>query len=190
MGIFGTSLRWLYGALLPGTRKGREARITGCWDEGIRLYRSGRYSESQETLGKTVEIASEEGAGIEVLCEALDRLADFYRSVGNYSKSQPLYRRLLDLKAEHFGDHSPGYLVTVNDLALLHYAQGNNQESEALYQRLIPSLEEQLPENSLELAVAFENYGALLRRLKRETESASLLARAREIRQRRKHAGA
>lgn len=189
MGVFGASLRWLYGVLLPGTRKGREARIARSWDLGIRLYRSGRYSESQETLDKTVEIASEEGSGIEVLCEALDRLADFYKSTGSYSRSEPLYRRLLDLKAENYGTDNPAYLVTVNDLALLHYAQGKNQESEMLYQSLIPSLEEQLPEDSLELAVALENYGALLRRLKRETESASLLARAREIRRRRQDVG-
>ena len=72
--------------------------------------------------------------------------------------------------------------ISLNNLALLYRAQGKYTEAEPLFRRALAVWEKALGPEHPNVAMALENYAALLRKTNRAAEAAKLEARAQAIR--------
>ena len=67
-------------------------------------------------------------------------------------------------------------------LALFYHSQGKYGEAEVFYKRALAVWEKALGPNHLDLASSLENYAALLRATRRESEALERERRAQEVR--------
>ena len=100
---------------------------------------------------------------------------------GDYDEAEKQLLRALK-EAENFGEQDPRLAASLNNLALLYYAQGQYAEAEPFYQRSLAIWEKALGPEHPDVATILENYADLLRELDRNREAEELEERARAIR--------
>ncbi len=182
MGWFRRIGDWGWRVFRPSTARGRRVRFERAFVQARDAYAGGRYEDADRLFQQALRIAEEPrppGAGSGDL---LARLGDFFHSVGNYRQAEELIQRSLAIRERSLPPESTEVLASLNELALLHYAQGKYAEAETLYLRLLPVLENHRGPEDREVAICLDNYAAVLRKLKRDDEAAKAFARAREIR--------
>ncbi len=182
MGVLQTLKTTLGRVFFPDSAAGREGRIERHWKLAMKSHQNGRYLESELEFSRAIQAAEEYGPDSLELARHLDRLADFYHSVGKYADAEELFRRVLQINQERFGADGYELAPALNNLGLLHYAQGRYPEGEESFSRLLPLLELHLGQTHRELAICLENYAAVLRKLNRDPDAGRLQARAAEIR--------
>jgi tetratricopeptide (TPR) repeat protein len=112
---------------------------------------------------------------------ALNSLAGLHVARDDYDGAEPLLVRALAIREQALGASDRLTAQSVNNLALLYAAQGRSTDAEPLYQRAVAVFEQR--EARDDLAVALENYAALLDDIGRRTEATQMEDRARTVRQ-------
>ncbi|MEJ2703724.1 MAG: serine/threonine-protein kinase [Sedimentisphaerales bacterium] len=74
-------------------------------------------------------------------------LADTYASLGEFERAEPLYLKALRIKKRVLGGEHPDTLISMNNLALLHYYQGRYGEAEALCLKTVKTMKRVLGED-------------------------------------------
>ena len=171
---------WLAHKLMPSSRIGRRVRIQQLWERAERHYRSGEFAQAEEAFKKIVSLSETFGQRSAELLENLDRVGEFFHSSGYYAEAEQSLRRALQIRESDPTTSVESRAHAVNNLALILYAQGRYAEAEPFYRQLLEL--SRLLEDASAVAVALENYAALLRKLKRDPESDQLRARAAKIR--------
>lgn len=184
MGVLDTLKSTLGRTFFPDSDSGRKGRIDRHWKAAIKKHRQGQYLDSEQEFSRAIAVAEEYGHRSLRLAGHLDRLADFYHSVGKYAEAEKLFRQVLGIKEQRFGLNAVELAPAINNLALLHYAQGRYSKGEPLYQRLLELLEKNRGKEDREVAICLENYAALLRKMQRDEEAGRLQSRAADIRRR------
>ncbi len=99
----------------------------------------------------------------------------------DYAEAEKLFLAALN-EAEKFGEQDPRLATSLNNLAVLYYAQGKYAQAEPLYQRSLAIREKALGPEHPNVATVLENYAALLHKLNRHAEADKMEARAQAIR--------
>ena len=171
---------WLAAKLTPSSRIGRRVRIEQLWTQAKQRYRSGEFAQAEESFQKIVSLSETFGEQSAELLDNLDRVGEFFESTGYYAEAEHVLRRALKIRESASTISVESRAQAVNNLALVLYVQGRYKEAEPFYRQLLEL--SQLLENPAAVAVALENYAALLSKLKRNPESDQLRARAAKIR--------
>lgn len=119
----------------------------------------------------------------ESLFQSLYTLALIKRDLHKSKDALPLLARALELQESTVGPTHPGVADTLEVLAALHESEGQYRLAEPLYRRVVAIREQDRPELNLELASASEHYADLLKKLDRDSEAKTFLARAAAIKQ-------
>ncbi len=101
---------------------------------------------------------------------------------GQYASAETLLKRVLEIRENMLRQEHPHVATSLNNLALLFYAQGKCADAEPLFKRALAIQEKALGPEHPEVATVLENYADLLLQTKRETEAGAMWARAKAIR--------
>ncbi|MCZ6661119.1 MAG: tetratricopeptide repeat protein, partial [bacterium] len=93
-------------------------------------------------------------------------------------------KRALAINEKTLGTDHPDVALSLNNLALLYFAQGQYAQAEPLYNRALGILEKTVP-NHPNLAALLDNLADLYTNMGRGDEAKKLLDRARRIRAKR-----
>jgi tetratricopeptide (TPR) repeat protein len=69
------------------------------------------------------------------VADSLNTLAELYRTQGQYTQAEPLYKRSLAISEKALGPDHPRVAASLNTLASLYDAQGRYAEAEPLSKR-------------------------------------------------------
>lgn len=94
------------------------------------LAQRGSYDQALRVLNDAVRIESAPGIAPSDLAESLSTLADAQYSAGHYPASDALYRRVLELHRELYGDRHPLIAGDLENLAAIQQDLGYYSESE------------------------------------------------------------
>ncbi|HSR66833.1 MAG TPA: tetratricopeptide repeat protein [Acidobacteriota bacterium] len=122
--------------------------------------------------------------------ESVEHLADYYENASDYVQSEEFYKEAIRCRMEIQGPDHFDLGRTMNNLAVLHYAQGKFEEAVPLYQRVLKIIEDARGPEDKEIPVLLGNLAAVMRKLHRDQESDRLLSRANAIRRKRKQQSA
>jgi len=95
------------------------------------------------------------------LISSLNHLAGLYKYQGRYSDSEPLYKKVLDIRKKRLGDEHPDFAASLNDLGNLFYAQGKYDEAESLYLQALDIRKKRLGNEHPDLAASLNDLGLL-----------------------------
>jgi CHAT domain-containing protein/tetratricopeptide (TPR) repeat protein len=116
-------------------------------DQALVLYIAGNFRDGIKLARKAQEISERTlGARNPDLAVALNNLAVFHLSLGEYDKADPLYRRALDIFKAVLGEEHPDYLTTFNNLAVLHGLRGDYKIALPLYRQALEMRKQTLGE--------------------------------------------
>jgi CHAT domain-containing protein len=114
----------------------------------------------KETVQTNKEVLGEKHTDY---AQALNNLAIFYQSTGNYTATEPLLAEALKIYREALGDKNKMTITTVNNLAKLYFDMGNYAMAESLYQEAIKSIKESGGEKHPDYALYMKNLAVLYR---------------------------
>ena len=57
--------------------------------------------------------------------------------MGDYTKSQPLYQKIIEIRRRTLGEDHPDYAVSLNSLAIMYYEMEATLKLKPLYQKII-----------------------------------------------------
>jgi tetratricopeptide (TPR) repeat protein len=119
-----------------------------------------------------------------MLASLMDSLGMAYQRVGRSDSSIPLLRTALATRRETLGPRHPDTLQTVNNLALLLFAEGRLAEAEPLCRELMESVSDTSGEDHPRTLTAMNNLARLLEAQGKLTEAEPLYRRSLEGRRR------
>jgi tetratricopeptide (TPR) repeat protein len=131
----------------------------------------------QEALTIRERIQGPQHADVAV---TLNSLAALYAARDEYGAAEPLLTRALAIREQTLGASDRYTAQSVSNLALLYAAQGRYADAEPLYQRAVAIFEQR--QAQVDLAVALENYAALLDDTGRTKEAKEMEERAHALR--------
>lgn len=144
-------------------------RARGDTDEALALQRDA-LAIREKTLGPDqADVAT-----------SLNNIAGLYAARDDYAAAEPLLVRALAIREKALGNDHRLTAQSLNNLALLYAARGRHGDAEPLYRRALATFEKR--DNCRDLAVALENFAALLDETGRRAEAERTEARARECR--------
>jgi nephrocystin-3 len=108
-------------------------------------------------------------------------VAEFLLDASVHAYAEPLMRRALEIKEQHFGQHHPGVARELTNLARLLQATNRFGEAEPLTRRALEIDEQSLGKNHPNVAAKLNDLALLLQDTNRFTEAEPLLRRALEI---------
>ena len=150
---------------------------------GKYAYERGDYIEAEKQWLAALAAAEKFRSHDARLAATLSNLAELYRAQGRYSEAAELNQRALTIWEKDLGkSDDPNVAKALNSLALTYGAQGRNSEAEPLFKRSLAIREKVLGPEHPAVAESLENYSALLRKLNRESEAATMEERAKIIR--------
>lgn len=124
----------------------------------------------------------QKGLGQEIdLADSLENLALLHKSLGHYSKAEPLYIQVLGLYRQNLGDNHPNFASSLNNLALLYESQGRYGEAETLYVQALEIDKRLLGESHHNVATQLNNLALLYYYQGRYSEAEPLYLQALEI---------
>ncbi len=94
--------------------------------------------------------------------------------IARYWETEPLYQRALAIREQQLGAEHPDTATSLNNLALLYYAQGKYSEAEPLLLRALAIYEQQLGREHPTTQAVREMYSLLLRTTGRDAEAKQL----------------
>jgi len=146
------------------------------------LYQAGKFNEAIPIAKKSLEL-SEIALGPDnpATVQALNNLAELYRSMGDYAKAEPLYQRALNITEKAVGPDHPATAQALNNLGLLYYYMGDYAKAEPLYQRAFNIREKALGPDHPDTATSLNNLAELYRSLSNYVKAEPLYQRALKI---------
>src|SRR6266498_814312 len=85
------------------------------------LYQAGKFNEAIPIDKKSLELSQIAlGPDNPATVQALNNLAELYRSMGNYAKAEPLYQRALNIDEKALGSDHSDTARALNNLAGLY----------------------------------------------------------------------
>ena len=111
------------------------------------------------------------------MADALNQLAELYRSQSRYADAEPLYRRALAIWEKTLGRDHHDTALSLNNLALLYTQQGRFAQAEPLYQRSLAIRENALGRDHPAVATALNNLAGLYRRQGRYGDALPIIRR-------------
>jgi len=104
--------------------------------EGLRLYKQGKYAESIVYAEKVLAIHEKTlGQKHPDTVQSLSSLGVLYMYMGTYGKAEPLLERALAMYEKFLGQDHPHTATALNNLAGLYYTMGAYQKAEPLLKR-------------------------------------------------------
>lgn len=100
---------------------------------------------------------------------------------GQYAVAEKQFLAALK-EAQGFGPDDLRLAKSLNNVGAVYAVEGKYSKAEPLYKRSLAILEKTLGAEHPDVATCLENYGALLRQMRRTAEAETLEARARAIR--------
>ncbi len=116
------------------------------------------------------------------LAEAYDKLASLYVMQRRLEEAEPFYVKALKAWEAEYGADKPPAAIGMSRLATLYAIQGKFDKAEPLYSRALGIFESSNWLDESEVATTYENYSLLLRKSGREAEAATMLEKAKVIR--------
>ena len=130
--------------------------------EGLELYRAGRYGEAEAYYQRALTIREavlpENHLSI---ATSYNNLAAVYYDQGRYGESVAYYQRALAIDEAVLPESHPDIATSYHNLALLYQAQGRYGEAEAYYQRALALYEAVLPAEHPYIATSYDNLALL-----------------------------
>ena len=163
----------------PRSRAGRRARFDRIERDARARYAEGRFDLFDAEIDNAARAAREAGQ-TEDFAEYYDRLGELMEAVGMYSRALPFLEEALQVREELYGRTDYRIAASLNNLALLHYVRGAFDQAEVGFLRLRELLEQTAP-RSRELLTCTDNYAAVLRKQKRESEAAEVAQAAKVL---------
>jgi tetratricopeptide (TPR) repeat protein len=111
-----------------------------------------------------------------------NRLGCFYYSQGEYTKAEPLYLKVLEIRKSILGELHPDTATSYNNLGLLYDSQGYYMKAEPLYLKAIKIYESTLGDYHPDIATSYHNLGYLYKTQREYTKAEPLYLKAMEIR--------
>jgi CHAT domain-containing protein/tetratricopeptide (TPR) repeat protein len=125
---------------------------------GEALRALGRYSDAEEMLTRALE--QRQAGTLEFAHTALN-LAVLYYDRGLYSKAEPLYLKVMEIRERSLGSEHIELAETVNNLAALYHSTGRYGAAESGYKRCIEIRTRWLGSDHVQLAQCQNNLAAL-----------------------------
>jgi len=111
----------------------------------------------------------------------MNNLGDFYCGRGRYSEAEPLIRQALAIREKSLGPEHRKVATSLNNLAVLYTIQGQYTAAEPLFLRALAIGKKTAVADPVEMAKILRNYGILLRKTKRKSEAAKMMAQADDL---------
>lgn len=106
----------------------------------------------------------------------LNNLGVLHRLHGQYAEAEPLLKRALAIKEQALGAGHPDVALSLNNLAMVYDTQGRYDQAEPLYRRALAIRTQALGPAHADTAKSRRDYAALLRKMKRDREAATVEA--------------
>ena len=113
----------------------------------------------------------------------LKEIAYLLQYIGSNSKAEILYKRILDIDINKYGENHINTTIIYNNLAALYNSQGRYDEASPLLQRTLQIRQKTLGEEHPETGNSYNNLAGLYNSQGRYSEALPLLQRALQIRQ-------
>ena len=101
----------------------------------MELSQAGKYDRAVEAALKALEVAEQVGPDHLALARSLNKLAEIYKTQGDYAKAEPLYNRSLAIRERTLRYDHPDVAESLENCAALCRATDRNKEAEPLEQR-------------------------------------------------------
>ncbi len=118
------------------------------------------------------------------LADAYYKLANFYFNQERFAEAEPFLFKALKATETEYGANKPTSAVILSKLATRYAIQKRYDQAEPLYSRAVSIFEKFDWLDQPEVAVTYDNYSLMLRRMGRETEAATFLEKAKVVRNR------
>ncbi|MDB9503380.1 CHAT domain-containing protein [Spirulina major CS-329] len=160
------------------------ARANQLNQQGIQLYRAGRYAEAEPLYQRALAIREQElGANHPSTALSLNNLAGLYWEMGRYAEAEPLLQRSLSIIEQELGANHPSTATSLNNLTQLYSEMGRYAEAEPLFQRALAIHEQELGANHPSTATSLNNLALLYDSMGRYAAVEPLYQRALAIRE-------
>ena len=177
----------LYREILKGHLEREEPDLAYVARTRLRLAKTllklGLFNEIIIEAEETVRI-SESLNSDEMRLDALNTLAVAHEGVGNYDRSEVLYREVVEAGEKELGKERPTHASALGNLAGLLKLKGHYYEAEALYREVLKIDKKTLGEEHSNYAVHLNNLASILEILHRYDEAETLYRSAIEISER------
>ncbi|MCB0774767.1 MAG: CHAT domain-containing protein, partial [Chitinophagaceae bacterium] len=114
--------------------------------------------------------------------KSLNGLALLYKSMGNYSKAEPMYLEAMNVRKKVLGTEHPDYANSLNNLAFLYDEMGNYSKAEPMYLEALNVLKKVLGSEHPEYASSLNNLAILYDKMGNYGKAEPLYAEALNIR--------
>jgi tetratricopeptide (TPR) repeat protein/CHAT domain-containing protein len=112
---------------------------------------------------------------------SLRSLAHVYKTMGDYSRAEDLYKQALEIYRRSLGERDPNTASVLDDLGIVYRAVGNYSRAEDLYKQALEIRRSSLGEDHLEYAASLNNLGVLYFARGNYAGAKPLLERALEV---------
>jgi CHAT domain-containing protein len=112
----------------------------------------------------------------------MNGLAALYHSMGQYSKAEPLYIQVKEIRKKLFGENNIDYATSVNNLATLYTEMGLYEKAEPLYTVSLGTRKKLLGENNADYATSLNNLASLWQSMEKYPKAEAAYIESMEIR--------
>jgi tetratricopeptide (TPR) repeat protein len=108
-------------------------------------------------------------------------LASLYKTIGKYTKAEPLYKEALEIRLKVLGPEHPLTAASQNSLAMLYEAIGDYPRAEPLFKKALETRQKVLGRENPTTAESLNNLAELYRAVGDYAKAEALLKEALEI---------
>ncbi len=146
------------------------------------FYQEGKYSDATEIAKRSLALTEKKfGPDHPNVGNALNNLAELYRSQGRLAEAEPLYKRSLSVYEKALGPDHPDVGTSLNNLAAMYRSLGRTTEAEPLYKRSLALREKALGADHPAVGSSLNNLALLYQSQGRYAEAEPLYKRSLSI---------
>ncbi|MFO7737347.1 MAG: tetratricopeptide repeat protein, partial [Desulfatiglandaceae bacterium] len=156
-------------------RSPSEDKVFSLYEKYRQVLEQGRYQEATR-YAEALVTAGEKAFGKDHpnMSILLNNLAERYRSLGNYARAEPLYKKSLAIVEKTYGPNHPHVARGLNNLAALYDSLGDYASAEPLYKRSLAIKEKTLGAKHPSIAISLNNLAGLYTNLGDYTRAEAL----------------
>ena len=160
-------------------RSPAEDKVLALYSKYRQVLKQGRYQEATRYAEELVTAGEKTfGKDHPNVAIFLNNLAERYRSLGDYARAEPLYKRSLVIVEEAYGPKHPHVARGLNNLAALYDSLGDYASAIPLYKRSLAIKEETLGAKHPSIAISLNNLAGLYTNLGDYTAAEALYKRS------------
>jgi len=161
------------------------AQAVALHSQMMQAYQAGNYAEGIQAATECLDIRKQVlGDQHSDYASSLNNLAALYKSIGEYSRAEPLYRQAIALGATGLGKRHPDYAIRLNNLAALYKSIGDYRQAEPLYRQSIEILKNLGGDANRDYALSLNNLAGLYRSMGDYPQAEPLYREAIELHER------